>query len=126
MYLGIQSRLLQRSKAAGQLAEKPLINKMRFGTSKHPWTLYFSAVIEGNPGYAAIGWVLKDSRDNEIVQKSTFVNENYTRTEAFYIAFIRGLEDAWRRNVAHIIVYGDSGVVCNQVRVSLQLYLLEE
>ncbi|KAH9312681.1 hypothetical protein KI387_027716, partial [Taxus chinensis] len=68
-----------------------------------------------SPGYSAVGWVLKDSRNNEVVVKGSFVNENYSATQAFYVGLIRGLQEAFERKIAHILVYGDSGVVCNQI-----------
>eukprot|EP01018_Ginkgo_biloba_P009328 Gb_01859 [translate_table: standard] len=83
--------------------------------SSNPWTLYFStATPKGEPSFVAIGWILKDSQYSGAVAKGTFASTYYVLGQASYVAFIRGMVEALKRNVTHLQIYGDCGPILRE------------
>lgn len=76
--------------------------------------LYFDGGSRGNPGPAAIGWVLV-SGDGIVTEGSARVGE-MTNNRAEYEALIRGLEVTCEYGFDEIEIRGDSQLVVKQVR----------
>lgn len=76
--------------------------------------LYFDGGSRGNPGPAAIGWVLV-SGDGIVTEGGERIGE-MTNNRAEYEALIRGLEVARGYGFDEIEIYGDSQLVVKQVR----------
>ncbi|MFW6153250.1 MAG: ribonuclease HI [Halobacteriota archaeon] len=76
--------------------------------------VYFDGASRGNPGPAAIGWVIVT--DEGIVDEGgAFIGEA-TNNEAEYEAIIRGLEVAADLGFEAVEVRGDSELIVRQVR----------
>ncbi len=76
--------------------------------------LYFDGGSRGNPGPAAIGWVLV-SGDGIVTEGGERIGE-MTNNRAEYEALIRGLEVARDYGFDEIEIHGDSQLVVKQVR----------
>ena len=76
--------------------------------------LYFDGASRGNPGPAAIGWVLVDA--SGIVAESGDRIGRTTNNRAEYEALIRGLEAALEFGFDDVRVRGDSELVVRQIR----------
>lgn len=76
--------------------------------------LYFDGGSQGNPGPAAIGWVLV-SGDGIVAEGGERIGE-MTNNRAEYEALIRGLEVARDYGFEEIEIRGDSQLVVKQVR----------
>lgn len=76
--------------------------------------LYFDGASRGNPGPAAIGWVLVSS--DGIVAEDGATIGRATNNQAEYEALIRGLDAALDYGFATIHVRGDSELIIRQVR----------
>jgi ribonuclease HI len=75
---------------------------------------YFDGASRGNPGPAAIGWVLVDA--DGIVDEGGERIEETTNNRAEYEALIRVLEAALEYGFDEVDVRGDSELVVKQVR----------
>lgn len=75
--------------------------------------LYIDGAARGNPGPAAIGWVVLDA--DGIVDEGGERIGKATNNEAEYVALERGLEVAARIGFDEVSIYGDSEVIVNQV-----------
>ncbi len=69
----------------------------------------------GNPGPAAIGVTIKDSRGQPLASISRHIG-NTTNNQAEYRAIIAGLEEAIRLGFRHILVKSDSELVVKQIQ----------
>lgn len=76
--------------------------------------VYFDGGSRGNPGPAAIGWVIVTS--DGIVDEGTERIGRATNNQAEYEALIRALEAAADYRFDEVIVRGDSQLVVKQVR----------
>lgn len=76
--------------------------------------LYFDGASRGNPGPAAIGWVLV-SGDGIVAEEGTQIGRA-TNNQAEYEALIRGLQAALNYGFDEIHARGDSELVVEQVR----------
>lgn len=76
--------------------------------------LYFDGASRGNPGPAAIGWVLVT--EDGIVDESGDRIGRATNNEAEYRALIAGLEAAEARGFASVDIRGDSELIVRQIR----------
>lgn len=76
--------------------------------------LYFDGASRGNPGPAAIGWVLVT--DAGIVDEGGERIGTATNNEAEYEALIRGLETASSLGFETLDVRGDSELIVKQIR----------
>ncbi|GBC92105.1 14.7 kDa ribonuclease H-like protein [bacterium HR15] len=75
--------------------------------------LYTDGASIGNPGPAGIGVILKDEQGNILVQRSEPIGVA-TNNEAEYHALIRGLEEAIRFRVEHLVWHTDSELLARQ------------
>ncbi|PSP76811.1 ribonuclease H [Halobacteriales archaeon QS_3_64_16] len=75
---------------------------------------YFDGASRGNPGPAAIGWVLV--ADGGIVAEGGERIADTTNNRAEYEALIRVLEVAEEYGFSEVNVRGDSELICKQVR----------
>lgn len=82
--------------------------------SARPHILYADGASRGNPGPAAIGFVLRDSDDQVIHEGSEFIGRA-TNNEAEYRALIRGLQTAQGLGVRRLQVRLDSELVVRQL-----------
>lgn len=76
--------------------------------------LYFDGASRGNPGPAAIGWVIV--ADGGIVAENGQQIGNATNNQAEYEALLAGLEAAVGMGIEELIVQGDSELIIKQVR----------
>lgn len=84
------------------------------GTAVSRHVLYCDGASRGNPGPAAIGFVLYDPQGQAVVELGGYIGET-TNNVAEYRALISGLETALRRRVASIGVKLDSMLLVKQV-----------
>ena len=78
------------------------------------FTLMFDGGSSGNPGLSGAGAVIYE--DNvEIWAGAFYVGSNETNNTAEYHGVIFGLEEAIRRNISNIDVYGDSELIIKQI-----------
>jgi ribonuclease HI len=75
--------------------------------------VYFDGASRGNPGPAAVGWVLV-SGDGIVAEGGERVGET-TNNRAEYEALVRGLEAAADYGFEEVVVRGDSQLVVEQV-----------
>ncbi len=75
--------------------------------------VYFDGASRGNPGPAAIGWVVVT--DEGIVEEGGEVVGELTNNEAEYAALERALEVAGELGFAAVDIRGDSELIVNQV-----------
>jgi len=84
------------------------------GTGNDRVYCYFDGASRGNPGPAAIGWVLVT--DAGIVAEGGERIADTTNNRAEYEALIRVLEVAGEYGFSEVNVRGDSELVCKQIR----------
>lgn len=77
--------------------------------------LHTDGGARGNPGPAAIGWVLYDEHERIIAEGGDYVGET-TNNVAEYEGLIRGLAAAKEHGASELDVYMDSELVVKQVR----------
>lgn len=78
-------------------------------------TGFFDGGSRGNPGPAAAGAVLLDETGEVLFEEGRFLGKR-TNNEAEYEALILLLEEVRRRNLADVVVRGDSRLVISQMR----------
>jgi ribonuclease HI len=78
------------------------------------YVLYFDGYSKGNPGPSAIGAVIYNNGD-EIWGGSNYIGDNKINNQAEYSALILGLKNAIELNISHLIVFGTSQLVINQI-----------
>ncbi|QCD94919.1 uncharacterized protein LOC114181596 isoform X2 [Vigna unguiculata] len=76
-------------------------------------TLHFDGASKGNPGPAGAGAVLRDG--NKVYRLREGVGTQ-TNNVAEYRSLILGLKCALKKGYKHIVVQGDSLLVCNQIQ----------
>jgi len=76
--------------------------------------LYFDGASRGNPGPAAVGWVLVDG-DGIVAEGGERIGRA-TNNQAEYDALIRGLEVAADYGFSELQIRGDSELIVKQVR----------
>ncbi|MHB9288380.1 ribonuclease HI [Halobacteriales archaeon Cl-PHB] len=76
--------------------------------------VYFDGACRGNPGPAAVGWVIVT--DGGIVAEGGETIGRATNNQAEYAALIRGLEVARDHGFDEVEVRGDSELIVKQVR----------
>ncbi len=77
--------------------------------------LFTDGASLGNPGPAGIGVILTDEQGTVLAKCSEPIGVA-TNNEAEYRALIRGLEEAVRLGVAHLVWYTDSELLTRQWR----------
>jgi len=75
--------------------------------------LYFDGASRGNPGPAAVGWVIVTD-DGIVAEAGTGIGEA-TNNQAEYLALIRGLRGAKDHGFDELEIRGDSELIVNQV-----------
>lgn len=85
------------------------------------YTLCFDGCSKGNPGPAGAGAVLYDSENNEIWSETSFVGVKETNNVAEYSGLLLGLNEAFKRNIKHLLVKGDSKLVIEQMKGNYQV-----
>lgn len=80
--------------------------------------VYFDGASRGNPGPAAIGWVLVNS--SGIVTEGGDTIKSTTNNRAEYAALTRGLEVATAHSFEKVDIRGDSELIIKQVRGEYQ------
>jgi len=76
---------------------------------------YFDGASRGNPGPAAVGWVLVSPGDGVVAEGSETIGRT-TNNRAEYEALIAVLEAATRYGFEEVDVRGDSQLIVRQVR----------
>ena len=76
--------------------------------------IYADGASWGNPGPAAIGAVIKDEKQRELVKISQYIGER-TNNQAEYQATIAGLKEAARLKAATVTLHIDSELVAKQL-----------
>ncbi len=77
--------------------------------------LYTDGASFGNPGASGIGVILTDESGKTLVELSEPIGIA-TNNEAEYRALLRGLEEALRHGVQHLVWYTDSELLVRQWR----------
>lgn len=77
--------------------------------------LHTDGGARGNPGPAAIGWVLYDEDERIVAEGADYVGET-TNNVAEYEGLIRGLAAAREHGASELDVYMDSELVVKQVK----------
>ncbi|KHN13287.1 uncharacterized protein LOC114382388 isoform X1 [Glycine soja] len=107
-------------KLAGSFSYPP--NSLRnhtLGGSQAEWstclscTLHFDGASKGNPGPAGAGAILHDGSKVYRLREGVGIQTNNV---AEYRSLILGLKHALKKGYKHIIVQGDSLLVCNQIQ----------
>jgi len=76
--------------------------------------IYADGASWGNPGPAAIGAVIKDEKQKDLVKISQYIGER-TNNQAEYQATIAGLKEAARLKAATVTLHIDSELVAKQL-----------
>jgi ribonuclease HI len=79
-------------------------------------TLFFDGCCKGNPGPGGAGAVLFDAEGNEIWSQSVYVGDKTTNNIAEYTGLVIGLQEARKKEIAHLSVKGDSLLAIKQMR----------
>ncbi|UCE04296.1 MAG: ribonuclease HI family protein [Candidatus Latescibacterota bacterium] len=80
------------------------------------YTLYCDGASRGNPGRAAIGFVLVDAAGEECLAHGEVLGDRITNNVAEYTALLRGLEAAAAAGVRRLLVRLDSELAVRQLR----------
>lgn len=76
--------------------------------------IYIDGASRGNPGVAGVGIILKDERDNVVLEKHKYLGTT-TNNTAEYMAFILAIEEAFRLRAKKIKVFSDSQLLVKQM-----------
>ncbi|XP_068501657.1 uncharacterized protein [Phaseolus vulgaris] len=76
-------------------------------------TLHFDGASKGNPGPAGAGAILRDESKVYRLREGVGIQTNNV---AEYRSLILGLKHALKKGYKHIVVQGDSLLVCNQIQ----------
>ena len=82
--------------------------------------IYVDGASWGNPGPAAIGAVIKDEQQKELVRISRYIGEG-TNNQAEYQAVIDALKAAAEFKVGQVTLYLDSELVAKQLAGSYKV-----
>jgi ribonuclease HI len=82
--------------------------------------IYADGASRGNPGPAAIGAVIKDEQQKELVKISQYIGER-TNNQAEYQAVIAALKEAARLKAATVTLHLDSELVAKQLAGSYRV-----
>ena len=77
--------------------------------------LYSDGGSRGNPGPAALGFVIYDMNDQEVYKNSRYLGVT-TNNQAEYLGLKDGLEWCRKNNIRQVHVYMDSLLVVNQIK----------
>lgn len=79
------------------------------------YKLAFDGCSKGNPGKAGAGAVIYEGAA-EIWSDARYVGDKETNNVAEYTGLIMGLHEALRRNIARLLVQGDSELIIKQMK----------
>lgn len=79
------------------------------------FSLYIDGGARGNPGPAAVAWVLKDPDGNTVVQGGRFLGDA-TNNVAEYESLIGGIAEALNRNIRALSIFSDSDLLVKQIK----------
>jgi ribonuclease HI len=82
--------------------------------------IYADGASRGNPGPAAIGAVIKDEQQKNLVKISQYIGER-TNNQAEYQAVIAALKEADRLKAATVTLHLDSELVAKQLAGSYKV-----
>lgn len=82
--------------------------------------IYVDGASWGNPGPAAIGAVIRDEKQKELVKLSQYIGER-TNNQAEYQAVIAALKEATKFKAAAVTLYLDSELVAKQLAGSYKV-----
>jgi ribonuclease HI len=80
------------------------------------YVLHCDGASRGNPGLAAVGYVLTDAEGRELFARGEVLGDRITNNVAEYTALLRGVDLAARCGVRRLRVRMDSELVVRQVR----------
>ena len=78
--------------------------------------LFTDGCSKGNPGMAAGGILILDSRGDIIISKKIFLGSKKTNNEAEYLTMLEGLITAKKMGIKRIKIFSDSQLVVRQIR----------
>ena len=84
-------------------------------TKTDKYILKFDGCSKGNPGPAGAGAVIYKNED-VFWKSSAYVGKKETNNVAEYVGMLIGLQEAVKKNIREIHVYGDSLLVIKQMR----------
>jgi len=99
-----------KSHSSATKTETPIMPLQTLETYK----IAFDGCSKGNPGRAGAGAVIYEG-STEIWSDSRYVGDKETNNVAEYTGLIMGLHEALRRNIARILVQGDSELIIKQM-----------
>lgn len=82
--------------------------------------IYVDGASWGNPGPAAIGALIRDDKQRELVKLSQYIGER-TNNQAEYQALIAALKEAVKFKPAKVTLYLDSELVAKQLAGSYKV-----
>jgi ribonuclease HI len=77
--------------------------------------VFTDGASRGNPGYAAIGIVIKDDNSRLLKEISEYIGIN-TNNYAEYQAVLRGLLEAKNLKADEVTLFSDSELICRQLQ----------
>jgi ribonuclease HI len=77
--------------------------------------VFTDGASRGNPGYAAIGIVIKDDNSRLLKEISEYIGIN-TNNYAEYQAVLRGLLEAENLKADEVTLFSDSELICRQLQ----------
>jgi ribonuclease HI len=92
---------------------------MRKGSSVNesgPLTVYTDGAARGNPGPAAIAYLIYDAQGNVLEKDAKYIGHR-TNNEAEYEAIIWAIEKVRERSCGEVRIYSDSELVVKQVNM---------
>ncbi len=91
-----------------------------FDGSRYSFELRFQGERNGD-GHIGYAWMLFDPANAVVSQDDKYVGQGMSWHVAEYTALLEGLTVARSLNLKHIVAYGTSRIVCNQVRYDVFL-----
>ena len=82
--------------------------------------IYADGASWGNPGPSAIGAVIKDEQQRELVRISEYIGQS-TNNQAEYQAVIAALKAATRFNASEVVLHLDSELIVRQLAGSYKV-----
>lgn len=86
--------------------------KREFG----PMVMHFDGCSRQNPGPSGAGWVLSTPEGKGVACGYEYIGDHETNNVAEYRALIGGLHQVEKLGVTELRVFGDSKLVCEQVK----------
>lgn len=76
--------------------------------------IYTDGGARGNPGPAAVGFIIYDSNNEKLEQYSKYIGEK-TNNYAEYLAILESLINSKNYNPDEVVIYTDSSLAYNQI-----------